>query len=135
MFQKHFRKHTPPENIDSKNFEENLFRVLKNSRVIRTGTSNYQFIRLLSKSGFDPILVYSKTLREMFSPQPSPQTTPKGSPLQKLRFVSPMPTPESSPTNKSTTSKTAHATSKTAHHVTKTCKSSFSTNSSKKART
>lgn len=95
-FKRHFRKTVEPENIDATNLEENLVRVLKESPVIRTGTSNYGFIRLLSKGGLSPTLVYSKTIKEMFSPQASPVTSPKGRFLPKLTF-SPQTSPATSP--------------------------------------
>lgn len=45
-------------------------KVLKNSPVIRTGTSSYAFVRMLSKGGYSPTLIHTRTI-------PSPESSPK----------------------------------------------------------
>jgi len=93
FFQRHFSKHELSKNIDTSNLEENLMKVLKNSPVIRTGTSNYGFVRLLSRAGLTPTLLYSKTVKDIVSPQ----TTPKGRGKTRIKILSPFSSLGSSP--------------------------------------
>ena len=85
-FQRHLRREKTTQNIDANNLEENLMKVLKNSPVIRTGTSSYAFVRMLSKGGYSPTLIHTRTI-----------SSPESSPKQGLKLRLPSPKGSSSP--------------------------------------